>query len=305
MNRLQKKCLIASLALHALLCVILLVGPAFLSSNKKGPDQATLEVIPAKIVDSLFSGGGNPNAKTPPTAQRVAQPLPPVQPTLRQTATPEPKPKPPEIKEQVIEERRPVVEKTKPVAETVEKTAHKPEIKVSTEIVNRGADKETEEKARAEAKAKAQAEARARARTEADARRRTAEKIEARLNGAFESISKNMSSGTTIEPLGPGGEAYADYGQVVKSLYDQAWIDPGEVSDDAATVKVKVVIARDGEIVSDSMVKRSGIPALDKSVQNALDRVRARGLPPFPTGAKESQRTYIINFNLKAKRLVG
>ena len=114
-----------------------------------------------------------------------------------------------------------------------------------------------------------------------------------------------MSAGTTIEPLGPGGEAYADYGQVVKSLYDQAWIDPGEVSDDAATVKVKVVIARDGEVVSDSMVKRSGIPALDKSVQNALDRVRARGLPPFPEGAKEIQRTYIINFNLKAKRLVG
>src|SRR5207245_5827860 len=53
MNRLQKKCLIASLALHALLCVILLVGPALLSSNTKGRDQATTGVIRSKIVDSI------------------------------------------------------------------------------------------------------------------------------------------------------------------------------------------------------------------------------------------------------------
>ena len=143
------------------------------------------------------------------------------------------------------------------------------------------------------------------AKAESDARRRTTQQLESRLNSAFESLSKNLSSGTTIEPLGPGGEAYADYGQVVKSYYDQAWIDPEDVSEDAATVKVKVVIRRDGTVTSDPIQKRSGIPALDKSVQNALDRVRLRGLPPFPEGAKESQRVYIINFNLKAKRFVG
>ena len=89
----------------------------------------------------------------------------------------------------------------------------------------------------------------------------------------------------------------------MKTYYDQAWIDPEEVSDDDATVEVKVVIARDGRVISDSIIKRSGIPALDKSVQNALDRVEK--LPPFPEGAKEAQRTFIINFNLKAKRLLG
>ena len=155
------------------------------------------------------------------------------------------------------------------------------------------------------AEAKAQTEAKARAKAEGDARRRATQQLESRLNSAYQSLSKNLSSGTTIEPLGPGGEPYADYGQVVKSYYDQAWIDPEDVSEDAATVKVKVVIGRDGSVNSDSIMKRSGVPALDKSVQNALDRVRLRGLPPFPEGAKESQRTYIINFNLKAKRLVG
>jgi len=284
MNRLQKKCLIASLALHALLCLILLVGPAFLSSNHKGVDRPTLEVIPAKIVDSLFSGGGNPKAN-PPAAQRLVEPPPPVQQT--ETGPPEPT----------------VVEKTKP--EVVEKSAsRKPEIKVSTTVVKRASEKE-KARAEAEAKAKAQTEAKARAKAEGEARRRATQQLESRLNSAYQSLSKNLSSGTTIEPLGPGGEPYADYGQVVKSYYDQAWIDPEDVSEDAATVKVKVVIGRNGSVNSDSIMKRSGVPALDKSVQNALDRVRLRGLPPFPEGAKESQRTYIINFNLKAKRLVG
>ena len=90
---------------------------------------------------------------------------------------------------------------------------------------------------------------------------------------------------------------------MVKTYYDRAWIDPEEVSEDAATVKVKVTIARDGAVLSDSVIKRSGIPSLDKSVENALGRVRQ--LPPFPEGAKEAQRTFIINFNLKAKRLIG
>ena len=302
MNRVQKKCVIASLALHALLCVILLVGPAFLSTNNKGVDQPTLEVIPSKIVDSLFSGGGNPKAN-PPAAQSVVEPPAPAPQT--ETRPPDPTPKP-QIKEQVAEERQSVVEKTRPSRETIEKPApQKPEIKVSTTLVKRASEKDKEEKARTEADAKAQAQAKARAKAEADARRRATQQLESRLNSAYESLSKNLSSGTTIEPLGPGGEAYADYGQVVKTYYDQAWIDPEDVSEDAATVKVKVVIRRDGTVISDSIQQRSGLSALDKSVQNALDRVRLRGLPPFPEGPKESQRIYIINFNLKAKRLVG
>ena len=205
MNRMQKKCLIASLALHALLCVILLVGPAFLSSNHQGVDQPTLEVIPSKIVDSLLSGGGNPKANLP-AAQRVEEPPPPAKQT--ETRPPDPTPKPPQIKEQVADEPKPAVEKIKPLPEIVEQSApRKTDIKVSTTVVKRTSEKEKEEKARAEAeaKAKAQAEAKARAKAEADARRRAAQQLESRLNSAYESLSKNLSSGTTIEPLGPGG----------------------------------------------------------------------------------------------------
>jgi hypothetical protein len=36
-----------------------------------------------------------------------------------------------------------------------------------------------------------------------------------------------------------------------------------------------------------------------------LDRVRAKGLPPFPDGATDTQRTYFIDFNLKERRSTG
>src|SRR5439155_510685 len=121
-----------------------------------------------------------------------------------------------------------------------------------------------------------------RARAEAETRRRTAQQILARINGSSQRINENLSRGTTIEPPGPGGEAYANYTQVVKTYYDQAWIDPEEVSEDATTVKVKVVIARDGSVITDAILKRSRIPALDKSVENALNRVRQ--LPPCRQG---------------------
>jgi fido (protein-threonine AMPylation protein) len=42
---------------------------------------------------------------------------------------------------------------------------------------------------------------------------------------------------------------------------------------------------------------------VDHSIQATLDRVTF--VAPFPEGAKDSQRTFIINFSLKAKKLLG
>ena len=67
----------------------------------------------------------------------------------------------------------------------------------------------------------------------------------------------------------------------------------------------EVVINHDGKVLSDRILRRSGIRILDGSVQDALDRVRARGLPPFPQGAKDLQRTFRINFNLRTRQLLG
>src|SRR5262245_22806196 len=99
MNRLQKKCFIASASLHGLLVLILLVGPAFLASKSKLNDMPVLDVIPSRLVDEAFSGGGNPKAPPPPPAPSVP-PVPQPQQTVVTRPPPEKQrqPDPPQLK---------------------------------------------------------------------------------------------------------------------------------------------------------------------------------------------------------------
>ena len=80
MNRLQKKCVLATAGVHLLLLVILLVGPAFFAPRPKADDLQVLDVIPANLIDAPFTSGvrnaqpprrarGNP---PPTTAGRLA-----------------------------------------------------------------------------------------------------------------------------------------------------------------------------------------------------------------------------------------
>ena len=74
-----------------------------------------------------------------------------------------------------------------------------------------------------------------------------------------------------------------------------------DVSDNANT-KVSVTIANDGTVISARIITPSGDAGLDASVQRTLERVRF--IAPFPEGATEKERTYIINFNPKVKRML-
>jgi TonB family protein len=112
-----------------------------------------------------------------------------------------------------------------------------------------------------------------------------------------------LSSGTAVEVFGTGGEAYANYLQFVKTVYDEAWlVTPDLVNDDAAAL-VRVTIARSGHVVSSEIIRRSGNSTLDKSVQRALDKVKF--VAPFPEKAREAERTFTIEFNLTTKRMAG
>jgi TonB family protein len=111
-------------------------------------------------------------------------------------------------------------------------------------------------------------------------------------------IGAGISSGTSIEAFGPGGEATADYAQFVEFFYRRAWSQPAEVDDDLATVKATVVIRRDGTVESFRITKRSGNATLDNSVQR-LENLRS--VEPFPEGARDERRTFVLNFNLKAE----
>ena len=114
---------------------------------------------------------------------------------------------------------------------------------------------------------------------------------------------QGFESGTKVDVGGEGGEAYAGYASFVQAIYDDAWQMARDLSDDNFKTKVSVTISRDGTVTSARIIKHSGNSAMDKSVQKALDKVKF--VQPFPAGSTDSERTFIINFNLEAKRLIG
>jgi len=285
MNRLQKKCFIASVGVHLFLALLLLFGPGFMSTRSKSDDLPILDFVPVKTVDALISGGGNPKAQPPPAAPLAqAQPPPTTvasQPAPEKVREPDPPKdvKPPRTEEESLE-------------------PSKKKVEISTKLVSRNQEDKSESKARSEEKA------REHAKKAADARRRLARQI---IGQTAERIGSEVSSSTSVKldfrGPGGGGVPYANFLQAVKTVYANAWVVPDGVTDDQATTAASVTIARDGTVVSSRIIRRSGDSVVDQSVQATLDRVQFAA--PLPDDAKESQRTVTINFNVRAKRLLG
>lgn len=296
MDRTQKKCILASLGVHSLLLLLLLVGPAFLRSKDPVDNSPILDFVAYKTVDSLMSGGGNPNAKPPPgepnklpTPQPRVDPAPPP----RQESKPEVKQKPVEVEKEPPKEpaSKPIVNPE--ALEPVEKKRALPD--VSTKLVKR-IDAQAESRKRAEQQA-----AKADAKRQAEARRRIAES----LAQAADTLSGGLSSGTTIELKGPGGGGvpYANWLQAVKSRYARAWEIPASVTDEEATTTVSVTIARNGDVVNARIIKFSKNSEVDQSVQRTLDRVTWAA--PLPEASKDTEREVTIKFNVRARRNLG
>jgi len=283
MDRLQKKCFIGSAGVHTLLFLILLICPSLLASKQKPSiiDPQTLDFYPSKLIDAAFSGGGNPAAKPPP-AREVAPPPPRAQ-AQPQAAAVE-KPREAEVRE------KPARIDPDSVEPKVSPKPHRPQI--STKLVTRA------EQSKSKKLKTSETETREEARQQADARRRLSQQFAS----AAESIRESTSSATSIEDYGRGGggPAYAEYSQYVKMLYENAWQAPNDTATDDAITQVRVTINSDGNVSSAHITRGSGDAQVDRSVQRTLDRVTF--IRPFPDGAKDKQRTYIINFNLKAKR---
>ena len=289
MNRLEKKCIIGTAGFHLLLLLILLVGPAFFAAREKPDDTPVLDMIPANLVDSATTGAAS--AQPAPTPPPPAPPVVQQQPTTTPTPTPPvkpvvvpPTPAPPEkILEPVV---KPVKEITKPMLEPVEKpAATKPAPpKMTLTPTTRVTPKNSPTH---------------------NLTPTTAQPDNSRtVNSALTALRKNLSSATEISmPAGTSGAAAANYAQVVKSVYTQAWTPPDDTASDDANIKVRVTIASDGTVISARVITPSGDASVDKSVRNTLERVQ--NLPPFPSGSTDKERTYIINFNLKAKRMLG
>jgi len=276
MNRLHKKCFIASAGFHLLLIAVLFVGPAFLTSKAprlEGSPVLTF-IDPGTIVsDKPFSnpGAGVPKPPTPPPpTPQVIQAQQPVQ---RQ---PEP--------QREVEQAK--------TEDSFDPTQHKPKVNLKPVVRNSQPQKKPKQTNPVDAQA-------TQAKELADSRRRLAAQI------ASTAQSLHTSAATEVEGrIGEGGgQGNINYAQLVKSIYEGAWLPPDDSSNDDANTKVSVTIASDGHVVDAHIIGRSGEPRVDGSVERTLERVT--NIAPFPDGAREKQRTYTINFNLKAKRGLG
>ena len=294
MNRLNRKCIFASTGFHLLLALLLLVGPAFTTSRSKPDTMPILDFVALKTVDDALSGGGRPDAKSPPATFDKPQSAPPA-PVAKPAPLPPQNVRPPDPLKETIKDVSPRKDPEYSLEPSKERKPKKPVVDLTPITRPRDA------KADAKAEARAQAQAQEETRQEADRRRR----IAAAFGNAANSLEGSLSGSTTIEWKGPGGGGvpYANFLQAVKSVYQRAWIVPDGITDDNATVTASVTIARDGTVVTSRITRSSGNAAVDRSVQVTLDRVKWAA--PLPEETKENQRTVSINFNVAAKRGLG
>ncbi len=294
MNRLQKKCIIATAGFHLLLLVILFVGPAFFWEREKREDFQVVEMISPKLVDEATTGIQNAQPPPPtPAAVPAPQPTPtppaPVPtPVKQEVAPPDPVPTPtPTPKVEKVEPVKPPKETKKLDLTPVEKPVEKPSVikppapKVNLELVKRPVTKTSTTTAKPS----------------------PAPDNSKAVNSALRALRENLSTPTTIAPVGNSSAAAANYSATVRAVYEQAWILPDDMASDQANTKIRVTIASDGTVISARIITRSGDAKLDDSVQRTLDRVQF--IAPFPSGSTDKERTYIINFNPQIKRMNG
>ena len=317
MSRMQKKCLLASTVMHGSLVLLLVFGSAFLTSAPKKQEDRKLRVVPQNLVDdALAGGGGNPNIAITDDVQKgdtlTPQPQPAApapKPQTPQTTVvtpppPAPAPTPPKpvVKkaEPKVEPRKPDLTKkpVEPVKIDPKATEKTPTLKeLLTPVVRTGDDK---------AKARAEAESREAAREAARAESAYQSKLAKAIGGAASNLREGFASGTKVDVGGPGGAAYADYRMFVQAIYQETWerLLPQDILADDTTSLISVTISRSGRIINSRVVARSRDPAIDRVVQRTLNSVTTIG-HPFPSGAKDEERTFTIEFNFRKRRTSG
>jgi len=326
--------------MHALLLVIVFVAPAFLP-EKPRLNQPVINLIDPRVLDRLESAPAalpSPAPAAAPAAPVAPAPAPtavepprPVEPT-----PPPPVPKPVVIpKKEVAKEPPPKVTKVEPrplpaspkgkeapVKKDTKKTrepdppptkstsakpaptkeAPKSTIKLADmkRLVSRKAEEDERAKQRAEAEERAEAAAAAKAAQLAHQQR------VAKMNSILGGIQGGLSAPVNINidaGAGPNAAAFLEYGQMMVQVYERSWLLPGTLNNSTAVVGVTVTVARSGRVLNWEVRRPSGNSAIDKSVRETLQKVIQ--FEPFPASFREAQRTFNIDFNLKAKRSSG
>jgi TonB family protein len=309
MTRLQKKCFVLSVGMHGLLLGILVGTSAFRDKPSTKDIPILMTMIPANILDKAGVGGGSPQPAAP--ASQPSQPAPPAlqtPPPARPAPAAVPRPQPVERQKPVeavepVERPKPkeVTEEPTEPALTSKKVAAKPheihpDFTPASSVISKKKPK-TPAPEVSDAASDTYAE-----RAAATSRLRST--IREAMSGLATGVAHSGAAGTVVDMPGQGGgEAFVGYETVIYNAYYHAWTPPDSIADKLAGADVKIVVARDGTILSADIVSKSGKPALDRSVDRAL-RVVTK-LPPFPASAHDEQRTFLIRFNLESKEASG
>jgi len=299
--------------LHGFLFLLLLIGPAFL--HQKAPDQTftpILEMVNVKITDGETRGGGTPAAvaqaqSQPPAAphpQQTTQTAPREQPS---PVVPRPPERPEPVEKQVPDDFsiKPPVKTTKTEPKKTEPSPDsktKPTVNFDQVVTRRPSNNKKKEENRRSEQLSAQKSALQKAQNERA-------KILSGINSATTSIRQG-SAGTTsvsLSGFGGGGEAFANYRDVVASVYKNKYeavlLSAGDIAEGADSVTAKITIDKSGSVVSSRIISKSNNSGLNRLVQRVIDGITR--VAPFPEGATEDKREFTITFDLKAKRQLG
>lgn len=296
---------------------------AILRAAEAPPAPAPVALpTPAPAAPAVVEPAPVPKAVEPPRPVEPTPPPPaptpkPAEPVKKKEVAKEPPPKPAKVEPRPL----PVTAKGKEAA--VKKKPKEPEPPAKVATTKPAPTKDTpakstikladtsnlvSHKADAEAKAKQKADAEERARADAAAKAAQQAHLQrvAKMKSILGGVQGGLSSPVDIHidaGGGPNAQAFLDYGQMMVRIYEQAWLVPPNLSDTLAVVGVTVTVARNGRVLEWDLRKPSGNSAIDKSVRETLQKVFQ--FEPFPASFRESQRTFNIDFNLKAKRTTG
>ena len=329
MSRLQSKCVLGSACLHGLLCLVLVVGPA-LMTRKVEDSPSVITLINANLTDAA-SGGGNagpvaPPPVDPPVTTPVTPPEKPVQPPadppkqveeVKPVDPPAPKP----VEKAKVEEIHKAADgdmkltplpkkKVEPTTTPVQDSLKRPLVpakKVEPKVVKTAPKVDLTKTVKRDTKAIEDAMAKADAEREGQIRKKRADAI----GKGASNIKSKTSAPTTVEATGggdgSGGQASINYRNYVaetyKNEYDDALAKTTGIASGDFAVRVSVTISNSGKVTGSQVITKSGNPALDKLVQRVLDGVRQiRG---FPADAQDSERTFILRFELRPESRQG
>jgi TonB family protein len=334
MNKTQKKCLMASVGMHALLIAILAVAPAFLKKDVE-INEPPIDFIPSIVVESLINPGGGgavakvveeraaPPAPKPPV--KISQPTPPPRPRQKPVVKKDPpKPPPPAPPKKSEPVKKPPV-KIKPppkppikikkvvkVKPSPKKVKPPPKIKVDLSKITRLKKEDTAAKQRATQVARERdrqraatleraraAAAYAKTKTENEKAWKTANPtlVANAASKSAERIRSGLQPSLSVGLTGSGDAAYASYAQLVKTIYVAAIEAQGrQMGKLGDVIKVRITIARSGKVTEEKILSGPRSSGFGRAVQTALQRVDQ--IRPFSPGSTDTTRTYTINFRL-------